>query len=97
MGHRRPVVEVAGWSRCPTMRPVGEAVVDVLRRRLTIAGGATEVGGTVGFSDLERHQQCAGLFHRALVEPLRGQEPDDLVMSERVAPGGVTRPPVPNR
>ena len=75
----------------------GEAVVDVLRRRLTIAGSATEVGGTVGFSDLERHQRCAGLFPRALVEPLRGQEPDDLVISERVAPGGVTRPPVPNR
>ncbi|MGR7023066.1 tyrosine-type recombinase/integrase [Geodermatophilus sp. URMC 62] len=59
--------------------------VDLLRRRLTIAESATEVGGTVEFGAPKTRQQRTVPFPVALAEPLgrrcEGKGPDDLVIT----------------
>ncbi len=59
--------------------------VDFLRRRLTIAESATEVGGTVEFGSPKTHQQRTVPFPVGLAEPLarrcEGKGPDDLVIT----------------
>jgi integrase len=63
--------------------------VDFLRKRLTVAESATEVGGTVEYGTPKTHQQRSVPIPGVLLEPLsrrcRGKGPDDLVMA---SPGG---------
>src|SRR4051795_10624595 len=63
--------------------------VDFLRKRLTIAESATEVGGTVEYGAPKTHQQRTVPIPSILVEPLsrrcQGKGPDDLVLT---SPGG---------
>jgi integrase len=63
--------------------------VDFLRKRLTVAESATEVGGTVEYGTPKTHQQRTVPIPGVLVEPLsrrcQGKGPDDLVLT---SPGG---------
>jgi integrase len=63
--------------------------VDFLRRRLTVAESATEVGGTVEYGTPKTHQQRTVPIPGVLVEPLsrhcEGKGRDDLVLT---SPGG---------
>src|SRR3954453_17777019 len=63
--------------------------VDFLRKRLTVAESATEVGGTVEYGAPKTHQQRTVPIPSILVEPLsrrcQGKGPDDLVLT---SPGG---------
>jgi integrase len=59
--------------------------VDFLRRRLTIAESATEVGGRIEFGSPKTHQQRAVPLPAALAEPLarrcEGKQLDDLLVT----------------
>lgn len=63
--------------------------IDFLRKRLTVAESATEVGGTVEYGAPKTHQQRTVPIPSILVEPLsrrcQGKGPDDLVLT---SPGG---------
>ncbi len=63
--------------------------VDFLRKRLTVAESATEVGGTVEYGTPKTHQQRTVPIPAVLVEPLsrrcEGKGRDDLVLT---SPGG---------
>jgi integrase len=63
--------------------------VDFLRKRLTVAESATEVGGTVEYGTPKTHQQRTVPIPAVLVEPLsrrcQGKGLDDLVLT---SPGG---------
>ena len=63
--------------------------VDFLRKRLTVAESATEVGGTVEYGTPKTHQQRTVPIPGVLVEPLsrrcQGKGRDDLVLT---SPGG---------
>jgi len=59
--------------------------VDFLRKRLTVAESATEVGGTVEYGTPKTHQQRTVPIPAVLVEPLsrrcEGKGRDDLVLT----------------
>jgi integrase len=59
--------------------------LDFLRKRLTVAESATEVGGTVEYGEPKTHQQRTVPLPGVLLEPLaarcRGKRPDDLVLT----------------
>ena len=59
--------------------------VDFLRKRLTVAESATEVGGTVEYGTPKTHQQRTVPIPAVLVEPLsrrcEGEGRDDLVLT----------------
>jgi integrase len=59
--------------------------VDFLRRRLTVAESATEVGGRIQFGTPKTHQQRTVPLPSALAEPLarrcEGKLPDDLLIT----------------
>lgn len=59
--------------------------LDFLRKRLTVAESATEVGGTVEYGEPKTHQQRTVPIPSVLLEPLsarcRGKRPDDLVVT----------------
>jgi integrase len=59
--------------------------LDFLRKRLTVAESATEVGGTVEYGAPKTHQQRTVPIPGVLLEPLSarcgGKRPDDLVLT----------------
>jgi integrase len=59
--------------------------VDFLRKRITVAESATEVGGTVEYGTPKTHRQCTVPIPAAVVGSLarrcEGKGPDDLVMT----------------
>ena len=59
--------------------------IDFLRKRLTVAETATEVGGVVRFGSPKTHQQRTVPIPGALLEPLArrcaGKRADDLVLT----------------
>lgn len=73
----------------PEMAALRVRRVDFLRKRLTVAESATEVGGTVRFGTPETHQQRTVPIPAVLVEPLsrrcQGKGRDGLVLT---SPGG---------
>ncbi len=89
--------EVAAWVallaytglRFGEMAALRVCRVDFLRKRLTVAESATEVGGTVEYGAPKTHQRRTVPIPSILVEPLsrrcQGKGPDDLVLT---SPGG---------
>jgi integrase len=67
------------------MAPLRVRRVDFLRRRLTVAESATEVGGRIQFGTPKTHQQRTVPLPSALAEPLarrcEGKLPDDLLIT----------------